>query len=54
MVPLTGIGPVTYPFIPLQLSPPPYSVRGLDYALTNKVCLNTSYRPEPSSLYTFP
>ena len=35
MVPLTGIGPVTYPFIPLRLSPPHLvCVRGLDYALT--------------------
>ena len=32
MVPPTGIGPVTYPFIPLRLSPPLKSVRGLDYA----------------------
>jgi hypothetical protein len=38
-------------FIPLRLSPPPFSVRGLDCPFTMAI---SGVRCHPSSLYTFP
>lgn len=52
MVSAAGFEPTAPGFMPLRLSPPPFSVRGLDcpFAIGPKKAV----RRRPSSLYTFP